>query len=131
MFLHLFVSHSVHGRGAMMGVSTSGPGGGVSASGLGSVYLWFAKVKFSHLSVILFTGWCLPLVRGLYTPWADTPPLGRHPLSPSKHYGIWSTSGRYASYWNTFLYENFSEKSHKMAKFCRNPIKIIHKNAFQ
>ena len=66
----------------------------------------FAKVMFLHLSVILFTG------RGLHPEgsasggvciqgvciqggWTDPLPIG--------HYGIRSTSGRYASYWNTFL----------------------------
>ena len=76
------------------------------------------KVMFLHLSVILFTGGCLPLP----LPWSDTP-MGRHPLlgrhppgrhTPAKcmlgftplcavHAGIRSTSGRYASYWNAFL----------------------------
>ena len=34
-------------------------------------------------------------------------PLGRHPPPPRetspRYYGIWSTSGQYASYWNAFL----------------------------
>ena len=63
---------------------------------------------------------CLPLVRGDAHPLGrHSPgrhPLGRHPpgrhphlgrhppgQTPSEHYGIWSTSGRYASYWNVFL----------------------------
>ena len=60
------------------------------------------------------------------TPWADTP-LGRHPLpsacwathplpsacwdthlSCTVHAWIWSTSGRYASYWNTYLLKLYS-----------------------
>ena len=88
------------------------------------------KVMFLHLSVILSTGECLadtypwadtPL--GRHPHWADTPlghPLGRPPwqtprgktppwtdtprqtlpLSPAYGY----CSGRYASYWNAFLY---------------------------
>ena len=46
-----------------------------------------------------------------YTPLADTPSLGRHPLGrhpQGRHplfgyYGIRSTSGRYASYWNAYF----------------------------
>ena len=34
---------------------------------------------------------------GRYTPMAGTPPLAMYA-------GIWSTSGRYASYWNAFLF---------------------------
>ena len=81
---------------------------------------------FLHLSVILFTGGCLPQVGGVSathlwadTPWADTP--GRPPAQcmlgytpPAQcmlgythpcpmHAGIRSTSGRYAYYWNAFL----------------------------
>ena len=63
----------------------------------------FAKVMFSQASVILSrggggvclrSGGCL----GRYL-------LGRHPPDrPSpQHYGIRSTNGRYASYWNAFL----------------------------
>ena len=54
-------------------------------------------------------GRTLPLGRhppGQTTPWADTPgqtlPLGRHP--PADGY----CSGRYASYWNAFLFESSS-----------------------
>ena len=28
-----------------------------------------------------------------------------HPPPPSRYYEIWSMSGRYASYWNAFLFE--------------------------
>ena len=45
---------------------------------------------FLHMSVILFTG------RGLPHPPGQTPPR-------AVHAGIWSTSGRYASYWNAIL----------------------------
>ena len=42
-------------------------------------------------------------------PWADTP-LGRHPRADTPpctvHAGIRSTSGRYASHWNAFLFPN-------------------------
>ena len=78
---------------------------------------------FSHLSVILFTGGCLPHPPGIhlsgrpaqcmlgYTPlpsacWdAHTPAqsiLG-YTLPRAVHAGIRSKSGRYASYWNAFL----------------------------
>ena len=70
----------------------------------------FGKVIFLHLSAILFTGvGCLPHLPGRY-PWADTP-LGRHPWADTPrpvHTGIRSTNGRYASYWNAFLFaDNF------------------------
>ena len=82
MFLHLSVSHSVH-RGEYLGRYP--PQAGTP------------------------TGQVHPL--GRYTPcagtppfagtppWVGTPPLGRYTC----HAGIWSTSGRYASYWNAFL----------------------------
>ena len=41
---------------------------------------------------------CTPLPPGRYTPWTGTPP------PPPMHAGIRSTSGRYASYWNAFLF---------------------------
>ena len=51
---------------------------------------------------------------GRYTPWAGTPPSGRytpgqvHPRAgtppPTVHAGLRSTGGRYASYWNAFLF---------------------------
>ena len=42
-------------------------------------------------------------------PWADTP-VGRHPpgQTPPVHAGIRSTSGRYASHWNAFLFYLFT-----------------------
>ena len=95
------------------------------------------KVMFLHLSVILFTGGCLPQCMLRYThPWADilrvdTPcPVhaGIHTFTPCPvHSGIhiplpsacwdtpplpsacWDTHGyccgRYASYWNAFLFK--------------------------
>ena len=92
-----------------------------------------AKVIFLHLFVILFTGGCLPQCmpqcpreqtppqeqtppREQTPPWEQTPPPGRHtsqeqtppPRSrppQSRHpSGIRSMSGRYASYWNAFLF---------------------------
>ena len=81
--------------------------------------------------MILFTVGGLPHCMLGYAPWADTPlgrppgqtpprqtpprqtPPGRHPqadtpsrkhLVPFRYYGIRSSSGQYASYWNAFLY---------------------------
>ena len=69
----------------------------------------------------IFAPICLSVHRGGST-WAGTPPLRQlHPLAstprpppgryapwqvhpPPVHAGIWSTSGRYASYWNAFLF---------------------------
>ena len=74
----------------------------------------YGKVMFLHLSVILFTG-----VSATPTPGKTHPPLGRHPLGRhpppcghptgqtppcTVHPGIRSTSGRYASYWNAYLF---------------------------
>ena len=53
------------------------------------------KVMFSQVFVCSQVGgkFCLPAM-----PWGrQTPPIGRHPLDTS-------TSGRYASYWNVFLF---------------------------
>ena len=71
------------------------------------------------LSVILFTGGCLPQCILGYTPppradtpWgADTPPATDTPRS-SACWEIRATSGRYASYWNAYLLlANFSQKT--------------------
>ena len=52
-----------------------------------------------------------------------TPPRCRHPLDadpPSRHPGIWSTSGWYASYCNVYLFCNFYvENSMKMKEIGR------------
>ena len=59
-----------------------------------------------HLSVILFTGGWEYLGRyplGRYTPPGRYPPTPTVKPPPTMHAGIWSTSGRYASYWNAFL----------------------------
>ena len=59
------------------------------------------KVMFLHLSVILFTGGCIPGCNGgLCTPPRQTPPPRKTP-SPQIPDGHWN--GRYASYWNAFL----------------------------
>ena len=64
VFLHLSVSHSVHGEGGMhTGGSTS---------------------RRSASREVCIQG-----------DWADASPIG--------YYGIKSTSGQYASYWNAFL----------------------------
>ena len=82
----------------------------------------WAKVMFLQASVILLTGGCLPQCMLRYTPprsrhppweqippWEQTPPRSRH--TPQTKYtpleadsGIRSMSGRYASYWNAFLF---------------------------
>ena len=47
---------------------------------------------YVFIGVCLSTGWGVVCMgEGV----GQTPPIG--------YYGIWSTSGRYASYWNTFL----------------------------
>ena len=38
--------------------------------------------------------------------------------SPSRYYEIWSMSGQYTSYWNTFLFLIFSLHGVKFAAFC-------------
>ena len=43
-----------------------------------------------------------------HTPWTHTPlghtrPLDTHTHTPRTHPPLWSTSGRYASYWNAFV----------------------------
>ena len=81
--------------------------------------LW-GKVMFLHLSVILFTGGpvCLIACWDTHTPLGRPPQATPHPADtlradtslakhpPGRHppgyYGIWSTSGQYASYLNTY-----------------------------
>ena len=83
-----------------------------------------AKVMFLHLFVILFTGGgvCLgacwdtthppkeqtPPRSRHPPPRADTPPhpRSRHPPEPTPSPPIRSMSGRYASYWNAFLFSS-------------------------
>ena len=79
----------------------------------------WGKVMFVHVSVILFTGGCLPQCMlgythplGRHLPWVGPP--GRHAPIPGQtppgqtppHSACWirSTSGRYASYWNAILF---------------------------
>ena len=64
------------------------------------------KVIFLHLSVILFTGGCLPQCMLGYTqpPWADTPLLGKHPLADTAvdsthHAGMHSCLSFSCSFW--------------------------------
>ena len=61
----------------------------------------WGKVMLLHLCVILFTG------GGGLPPWesASRGLVGQNPPPPIGYYGIRSTSGRYASYWNAFLLE--------------------------
>ena len=74
-----------------------------------------AKVMFLLVSVILSRGGGLPQCMlgyhpppkhtpGKHTPW-QAPPQEAHTSPVSTHTpGIWSMSGRYASYWNAFLF---------------------------
>ena len=71
-----------------------------------------AKVMFLCLSVILSNGGVCHTQTHTQRPWADTP-LGQTPPCPvhagihtpfSVHDAIRSTSDRYASYWNAFLF---------------------------
>ena len=80
------------------------------------------KVMFLYLSVILFTGGCLPHCMLGYTPgrhsqadtphWADTPwedtpwqkALSWVDTSPPEYYRMPSISGRYTSYSNAYLF---------------------------
>ena len=74
---------------------------------------------FLHVSVILSTGGCLaniPLGRhppGRHPPLADTPPWQTPPLAdtPGQTPSSCHYSGRYASFWNAFL---FSSRSSEM-----------------
>ena len=75
-----------------------------------------AKVIFLHLSVILFTGGSslgrTPSARENPPgparhpppPRADTTPLAQTDPPPEADFSLWSMSGRYASYWNAFLF---------------------------
>ena len=76
----------------------------------------WSKVMFLHLSLILFTGrGCLPQCMLGYIPLGGDPP-GRHqvdtlpprktPPGSSAYWEIRATSGRYASYWNAYLWTN-------------------------
>ena len=66
-----------------------------------------AKVMFLHLFVILFTGGgCLPrCMLGYHTPPGADTPQSRPPGADTPP-RIRSMSGRYASYWNAFLFNN-------------------------
>ena len=58
----------------------------------------WGKVIFLHLFVILFTGGvCLSAC------WDTTTPRTMHPPQHRACWGIWATSGWYASYWNAYL----------------------------
>ena len=103
----------------------------------------FAKVMFSQVSVCPRGGaysiacWDThpqPRDQRQTPPWADTPwaetpwvntPLDRHPHRQrppcSVHAGIRSTSGRYASHWNAFLFWN-------VLSLCRSTITLSQDN---
>ena len=68
-----------------------------------------AKVIFLHLFVILFTG---GMHAGIPPPPDQAPPIpGTHREADS---GIRSMSGRYASYWNAFLFTRICILSQKV-----------------
>ena len=83
-----------------------------------------AKVIFLHLSVILFTGggFCLSACWDAHPPpGADTPSREQTPPHPGADTPLWeadsgirSTSGRYASYWNAFLFLFCFAAAHKV-----------------
>ena len=91
---------------------------------------------FLHLSVILFTGGCLPLYMLGYTPWSDTvgvclsacwdTPPGRHPplgRQPPPH---GDCSGRYASYWNAFLLIDYLHDNVSLDRcLCRYVLRVV------
>ena len=55
---------------------------------------------YTCLSVILFTGgWSAPVHAGMHTP------RSRYPPRSSSCWEIRATSGRYASYWNAYLFK--------------------------
>ena len=90
MFLHLSVSHSVHRGGGVPG-QVHPPGTYLPPLG-------------RH------TPWAHTLPPGRYTP-GQVHPTGRYtpragtPPGQAVHAGIRSTSGRYASHWNAFLFK--------------------------
>ena len=99
MFLHEFVcpQHGISGPMSFLGVGISGPrslprvgyvkGMGMSRGGHG---IWELK-----------RGWYSPLDMAPQREW------GTHPYPQDMGYnGIWSPSGRYASYWNAVLASN-------------------------
>ena len=74
-----------------------------------------------RLSVILFTGGgglgaCMA---GGGHVWQGGMCMARgcawHACPPGRYYNIWSLSGRYASYWNAFLYYNLHFKRSQLA----------------
>ena len=72
----------------------------------------FAKVMFLHVSVC---------PQGGVSPWAGIPPwAGTHPQTGTPpttvHAGIRSTSVRYASHWNAFLFNNLKHEKNPQNK---------------
>ena len=69
----------------------------------------FVKVMFLQLSVILFRGGGFCIQGGSASKGGGLHPEGLHRWGrmadpPNGYYGIRSTNGRYASYWNAFLF---------------------------
>ena len=85
IFLHLSVIHSVHG------------------GGLPQCMLGYHHTPPEQTPLEQTTPWSRPSQSRHPPPRADVP---THPPTPTPweaNSGIWSTSGRYASYWNAFL----------------------------
>ena len=80
-------------------------------------YKRWAKVMFLQASVILLTGGGVPqcMLGYPHPPQADTP-RSRHPPPRNRHPppGIRLTSGRYASYWNAYLFLLLLYKFHAL-----------------
>ena len=136
MFLHLSVSHSVHGGGVpgqvppgrytpRAGTPLAGtppqaryiPLAGTTPPGRYTLSLAGTppgQVPPRQVTPSRYTSSLAGTPHSRYTPWVGTPP-GRYPRAGTSpvtvHAGIWSKSGRYASHWNAFLLFDHSLKT--------------------
>ena len=95
MFLHLCVILFTWGRGSASrglhpGGGVSHPGGGDMHPGKGVCIQWGGGRHLGTEVSFQWGGVCIQGGKGVYIP-------------PIRYYGVWSTSGRYVSYWNAFL----------------------------
>ena len=93
----------VHGRGVCMAGGMHG-GGMHGGGGVWWGHAWQEQWPLQWTVCTLLE--CILVVPGRHPSWADPPrqiphPPGRPP--PPRYYGIRSTSGRNASYWNAYL----------------------------